>query len=308
MARDDPYPTSPPTSQVANRKKKSDDDPFGSGPPGAGGGGTGKYLGIPEGYSVTRSIQPHPGMPYPQYAHGFNYTTQSWGTQPYQTKAGQPGPMYKSGDEFKPAGKDTDSIIDMQRKLVVSGYLTVEDKYRLGDWDEPTINAYRTLLEDANRAGVDADAMVRHRMENAQAMGPGHKMIDPNTGEIVDVPYQREPLQLDLPNRDDLLRVFRAATTDKLGQALPDSAYQEMVDAYMWKNIQYQAEANQFQNDIGQAQWEGAPPPTQLVREQPPSPEAFAEAEAKRRDPGGYEATQAYDYAQEFFNSIGGYG
>jgi hypothetical protein len=149
--------------------------------------------------------------------------------------------------------------------------------------------------------------MVRHRMANVQGGGKGHLMIDPNTGEIVEVPFQGEPLQLDLPNRDDLIRVFEAASTDKLGQALPRASIEDMVDAYMWKNIAYQKEANDFTNAMGQAEWEGTAPPTALVREQPPSPETFAVTEAKRRDPGGYQATQAYDYAQEFFGALGGY-
>ena len=41
---------------------------------------------------------------------------------------------------------------------------------------------------------------------------------------------------------------------------------------------------------------------------QPPSPETFAETEAKRIDPGGFAATRlSQEFAPVFFESLGGY-
>jgi hypothetical protein len=253
-------------------------------------------------------------MPYPQYAHGFSYSTQSWGiqgTNPTFKHAGksQPPKFYKDGDEWIPAGRDSDQIIDMQRKLVMGGYLDPMEGFDLGKWDEKTRLAYKALLEDANGQGLDADSAIRRAIQNGERVGKGGRMtIDPETGELVEIPYQGEPLQLQLPNKDDLRRVFTAAATDKLGQALPPEAIEDMVDAYTWKQIQFQKQGYDFQEAQGRAEWEGSPMPQgALVREEPPTPEGFAEAEAKRRDPGGFQATQAYDYAQEFFNALGGY-
>jgi hypothetical protein len=296
---------------ILDKPNSGDDNPLKGGPPsgrGTAGGGSGvrgTLLGVPKGYETERAGQPHPGMSIPQYAHGYNYRTHSWGTQPADST------RYVEGDEVKPANKPTDDIIEMQRKLVMAGYLSSTAGFGLGKWDNRTMAAYKNLLEDANRQGLDADSTLRRAIENGgmQIGGKtGRFTIDPETGEIVPisfVPPNLPPLQA--PNRADLIRVFTAATADKLGQALPPDQIAQMADAYRMISLQPQVEQNNYAIAQARAEFEGTNPPQAPVIESAPTAEGFAQDEAKRRDPGGYEATQAYGYAQEFFDALGGY-
>jgi hypothetical protein len=284
-------------------------------------GGTesrGGPLGVPKGYTaaVQRSWTPSPGRSGRVNTGALRYT--------YEQR-----PRYMDGDEWRPATRAVDEIVEMQQKLVIAGYLDANDGFRLGMWDGPTRTAYRYLLEDSNASGLDADTMLYRAAQGIEiggggggagggggGRGRGGYMIDPETGELIPIPQEQfiaPPMQVRTTNPDDLRRVFRSAVIDKLGVGWSQKEIDELVQAYNWKELQVQADA--YRQEVARMEQEfnyelGGPKPTtkQITSVDVASPEAFIEEEARRRDPGGFQATQmAEDYAPAFFDALGGY-
>jgi hypothetical protein len=69
--------------------------------------------------------------------------------------------LYFSGDEWAPVNSPS-AIISLQEKLIAAGLLD-EDDVRIGYWDEKSAAAYRGVLSQANRRGVNAMTARKRR-------------------------------------------------------------------------------------------------------------------------------------------------
>jgi hypothetical protein len=205
--------------------------------------------------------------------------------------------------------------------LLIAGYLRPDDDFTWGRWDPTTMDAYGTLLSEANMSGMTADAQLREAAmgvrsdQGPEGSGRGHWEVDPETGQPawVEDPFVAPPLQVRTTNKDELRAVYRSAVRDKLGAGWSDAQINELVDAYNWKEIALQADA--YRQEVGrleqewQAEGGGPAPTTQVISEvSAPSPEAFLDTELRRRDPAGYAAGQiGNEFAPAFFDALGGY-
>lgn len=271
---------------------------------------TGTPLGVPKDYSasVQRSWTPSPGRSGRVDLGALRYTHEQ-------------APRYFDGDEWKPAGESTDSIVERQQKLVLAGYLDPDAGFALGRWDGPTRKAYQYLLEDANAAGITADMMLYRAAQSVPIGGEGGGRgrgggftIDPETGELVPIPEEQfvaPAFEVQVPNRDDVRRVVRDASINKLGIALSEKEIDDIARIYGWKVMAVQADAysqevERMRQEFEFEQGRGPAPTTkQITSVEAPSWETVAEEEFKRRDPGGYQATQLADYSEAFFEAIG---
>jgi hypothetical protein len=275
-----------------------------------GGGGSSsdrKPLGVPAGYTATveRSWTPSPGRSGRVNLAAGRYMAEQ-------------GPRYFTGDEWKPAQRPTGSIVAMQQALVVAGYIGADDSFLLGVWDTPTRKAYSRLLEDANAACITDEAMLTRA---AQGMpiggggsggqgGGGGTHIDPRTGEVVEDQYMPPPLALQVPNFEDSRKVIRSAVIDKLGQGWSQQQIDDLARDYQWRVMQSQTDAYRQETQRGREIFEaGRSDLNQITTVAAPTAQTFAEEEAQRRDPGGYQAAMiANDFAPAFFEAVGAGG
>lgn len=225
-------------------------------------------------------------------------------------------PRYFDGDEWKPASRDPDSIVDMQRSLVIAGFLSPTDSFRLGAWDEPTRDAYKSLLEYANASGLTADVALQRYAEGTPppggtgggggsgqggSSGPG-SYFDPITGEWVTEKFKPPPLELRTSNKEDLRRVMRSAVIDKLGEGWSQAQIDELVDAYNWEEIRTQKDAYDQQVAGMEDEFYGREPSTKPITQvDVASPETFLEDELQKRDPVGVQEGQV---VQELVPSV----
>lgn len=216
---------------------------------GRGGGGASQPSAAPEGTNYRRPL----GVPN-------DWTTMDpggfRGMSPRAVEGfggvNKRAPRYYDGDELRPAGSGFDSIVARQRALVLGGYLAEDFTY--GRWDPPTIDAYKTLLEEANAAGLTAEQMLSNAAQGIAINmggsgegggGRGGYTIDPETGELVSLAetFAPPPLEISTTNKADLARVFEGASQNYLGVALPRDQIERMVEAYNWVEIQAQKDA-----------------------------------------------------------------
>jgi hypothetical protein len=186
------------------------------------------------------------------------------------------GPQYYEGDEWEPAGLSPTSIRDIQQAMFEAGLL--DSGFRIGVWDGVSAGAYADVLAYANAAGISAQqALVRMAA----------------TGEF-NPEEAPPPLVVQRTNPEDLRRVFRATIINELGQGWSQEQINRMVASY------HQAEEAAYRQER-EMQVEGRSGSFNA----PPSPEAFAEAEAMRVDPTGVGAHDLIaDYVPTFMQLV----
>jgi hypothetical protein len=208
-------------------------------------------------------------------------------------------PRYFDGDESDPGRMPPHHIANLQRLLVDAGLL---DNPRWGFWDRASQGAYQTALAESNRNDVDVQTLLTTYADSAamaeqEARGPY-------------VPS--EPLTLRTTHPDDLKLMFRDVSAKALGVAWTDRQIDELVNAYNWQEIAVQADAYSQNVERERQLYEtGATDITQITEKSLPSPENYAIAEAKRRDPAGFQAAEIGEeggYADAFFGALGGFG
>lgn len=318
--QDNPIENGPPSRGSSN---SSGDDrrssSSGSQPGVLGPGGN----NLPRTYSVERPN-------YWELTFGRpNYWKQALGQQRQGYGTAEIKPRYFDGDQFRPAGRDTDSIIDMQRRMMAAGFLAPGD-FNLGVWGPETIDAYSELLGYANTVGLDAEsALIHYANSNMGGMMEGEGggeggtggsaggwTLDPETGEMIPTveTFVPPPLEIRTTNKDDLKAVMRQATA-LLGQGFSEAEVAELVESYNWMEIKAQKDAYDTEVGIMQQEFAGTSPggqayvPSSAAREvSVPSPEVYLDKKARERDPAGYQATQiAEDFAPSFFDALQGY-
>lgn len=260
-----------------------------------------KPIGVPKGYTVPvqRSWTPSPGRSGRVDLAAGRYMVDQ-------------GPRYMAGDEWKPANNSPAGIAEAQKMLAAAGLLK---DWRYGVWDEPTRKAWIKVLGYANSRGItDRMALIElasaPRSEGGGTDGGGQWTVDENGNPVfVEEGFQAPPLQLKLPNKQDVERVLRSSVIEKLGEGWDQQQIGDLADMYIAKVRGVQEDAYRQEIDRMEDEFygrEGASEPITTV--EAPSLETFAEDELRRRDPGGFEATQvAEDYAPAFFAALGGY-
>lgn len=216
-----------------------------------------------------------------------DYTTQ-YSPLPREVAPVSRPPRYFDGDEFMPVQFSPDKIADLQRQLVAVGLLRPGIRIGVGDWDEPSIDAFYRLLGYANQNGISWKAALN----KLSTEGAGFSEVD-EFGNLVPVGQSAGEL---VPTRttppEELRRVFRTAVIDTLGQGWDEGRIESMVSSYQAMEIQRQQEAfsaeGTSQNIVGI-----------------PSPESFAIEQAETAEPGRAQAEQGLDYANQFMDLIG---
>lgn len=182
---------------------------------------------------------------------------------------------YVSSDQWLPVNETSTTIAQLQLSLADAGLLDLSDLDHedLGYYDDATRNAYRDLLTRANAMGTTwDDALGRLRANPVPARKP--------KGESAQLPVVTHP--------DDLKAIFRAGARRASGTGkIDDAELDDMVKAFQSMQVQ------------SQKQTTGT-----VVR--PPDPEVFADTEAKRLDPVGYDAHKFLDKFAVVQETLGG--
>lgn len=135
-------------------------------------------------------------------------------------------PRYYEGDEHRPASYPTESVANIQRALASAGLYGDRTRFRLGVWDEPTVTAYRKLLEYANRSGVD-EAVALQQYAAGMEVDPDDPNSPAGSGGA-----KRAPLTVRQTNPADLREMAETLIAAKTGRR--DSALADrMVNAYL---------------------------------------------------------------------------
>lgn len=329
MALDDPQPPGSPRRTSSTGKRQSQPSPEPSQNPtrtGGGGSSSGSKLpGVPIGYgdetrAYTRADQPNWQYPYVVQRPMVPGLGASPGTVPRSDRL-----LYKEGDELRPIGMGAAGIAETKRKLVLAGYLSLNNIGALGIWNDDAIKAYKTALLDANRMGMSINTLLHEAALQNPGMGGGGGggsdggggggggwTIDENGNLVPQAPEQfvPEPFTPSLPNPDDVRAVFRSASIDKLGQAMSTKDVEDMTRAYMWKVGMLQADA--YQQMVARDEQlfnTGTTDIDQITTVQAPSAENWLSEELERTRPGEVNAAQVgEDYAPAFFQALGGFG
>lgn len=197
---------------------------------------------------------------------GYEVPRQSTGIFDRIANLGAPPkpPTFMEGDDWKPARQSPEAIARVQQQLVNAGLL--DGTYRIGLWDEKTRQAYRGVLQWANASGVDDDAEALDYLVQTRA-------------QFGEPAQERAPLLAQVSNPLDVRRTAEDVVIDRLGSLQPGLADQ-ITSGYR----QQELAAQQSQYDMGET---GGTVVT------PPSVEAYAEDQARRADPTGFDAHEA---------------
>jgi hypothetical protein len=202
---------------------------------------------------------------------------------------------YFDGDEALPASLAPHNIAALQRMLVEANLL---DNPRWGFWDAASQEAYKTALHEANRSDTDIQTLLTTYQEAAAV------------GELeAKGPFQAPALQIRQHNKDDLRSLFRDAAVKLTGMGWSHEDVERAVNAFVAEETRIQTDAQTQMIERDRQLYEtGSTDINQITEVDIRSPELFIEDEARRRDPGGFRATQvAEDYAPAFFDALGGF-
>lgn len=95
-------------------------------------------------------------------------------------KQEQVAPRYYSPNLDAPAAWSSEKIASLQQDLVKAGLLKARS-FRLGVYDDSTRDAYRGILEHANRAGNDAAESMKSFMASPAPAGADRAPFSPRT-------------------------------------------------------------------------------------------------------------------------------
>ena len=143
------------------------------------------------------------------------------------------GAQYFDGDQWRPASASANTVVQLQQAMATAGLLT---NFRLGVWDEESADAYAKVLGYANAAGISDQLALQQMVESPEiAMGggeggggSGRRIIgfDEN-GDPIYSEYVPPPLELRTTSREDLKKLFRSLTSEKLGVGWTDAQLDE---------------------------------------------------------------------------------
>jgi len=220
----------------------------------------------------------------------------------------QPGYLkYFEQDVSAPliAGRGNPGLIaELQRQLAAVGL--VSSGVPRGVWDPKTEKGYRRLLEIANVWGMSDQAAlnqmlaeaegavvedfggnIQRRSTSSEGEGGGGRGFRVENGEFVEEgpeAFVPPPLELQLPNPDDIGRVVRKASIDMMGQAMDQGSVNAMTSAYIAEVTRLQREAYNRMVERERQIWEtGASDIQEITTVQAPSAEGFAERELENR-------------------------
>lgn len=194
---------------------------------------------------------------------------------PTTTTTQSVAPRYFSGEEWRPGSLQSDDMIALQKYMVSVGVIK-PGVGQFGVWDKTWADAYQKVLGFANSAGLDVQTALTRWGDMGAAEGE-----------------QRAPLVKQLTNPDDLRKAFHDTIVNTLGQGWTQDRIERMVQNYQAE----EAAAQQQNYDIE---------PTGGTVTAPPSPAAFAEAQARQEDPKSAVAHTGLSYEKKFFDMLGG--
>lgn len=184
-------------------------------------------------------------------------------------------PTFYEGDQYRPATLGPAGIADLQRAMIAAGLIDASD-IQLGVWDGASIQGYEKLLGYANMTGLtSATAALAQWSSLHDKYGASAK-----------------PLTVQLSNPDELRQVFRAAVIGELGQGWDSGKIDAMVASYQQTERDYAARAQQVNQAGGEIT-------------APPSPEAYAKAQAMAQDPTGVAAHDYLEFVNQFHQLVG---
>lgn len=178
---------------------------------------------------------------------------------------------YFDGDEWAPQGWGPERMAELQLAMHKAGLLS--DSVHIGEWLEESANAFKNVLEFANRTGVSwEDALGR------MASSPTLKSLK-GSGPT------RAPFAARLSNPEDLREVFKQSAYGLLGGKgfIDDTQLDQMVSAY------HQIETSSQRSAYDAAGAGGA-------ATEAPRPDTFAEGQLEELDPEGVKAGRMASY------------
>lgn len=148
--------------------------------------------------------EPMPGS-YVGYKYGV--------VTPYGTL--QRTPQYFQGDEDQIASFTPEEIASIQKRMQKAGVLG--NKYRIGIADDTTIDAFKNVLENANRSGTNWNAAL-------------------NTLQAT--PRSGEGLTYKVSNPEDIKAVIQQTASKVLGRSADDQLVNRLVKSYQQLQVQ----------------------------------------------------------------------
>lgn len=242
-------------------------------------------IGVPDDYRTPTPASSYPG--------GFSAREGGSATGVGEVSR---GPLYYDGDELKPAQWSPDRVLDLQRQLIAADLISPGTRLRLGVMDDATIDAYYRLLASANRFGSNwMGALDRLMGESQAAQGgaAGQLMEVDEHGNLVG-PGAADQLPTRTTAPEDLIRVFRQASIEQLGQALPENELDRLVGAYNMMEIERQREAFAAEGTSNNVV-------------SPPSPESFVTETFLRDRPEQVEEENALGAMEDFMGLVRGF-
>lgn len=288
---------------------------LGGGTPSGGGGGSGallaggpppattpdqqrqdqgpKPLGVPRDYRVPSVVTERPAQTADSIAR---HAEAGLGQGAVVSR----GPRYYDGAQWTPAAASPQSVAQIQRAMATAGLLS---DFTLGVWDSKTADAYAEVLTYANASGLDDQTALQQMVEapridmgQGSGSGGGRRIVGFNPdGSPIYSEYVAPPLEIKPTNRDDLKRMFRSLTAEKLGVGWTDEQLNELVDGYNWQEVRVARQNYDQQVAMERTAFNEGPQAVAgqtFTTEQAPSPETFAENQLIARDPTGYQAAQ----------------
>lgn len=178
-------------------------------------------------------------------------------------------PRYKTEDIYKwNIGKSPEDVWMLQQRMMKAGLIAPGQKLRQGVFDSVTSAAYKKALEFANQNLMDDDQALT-TLEETPAFDT----------------TPTEPLQFDLPDRNDVKTMANQVSRTVLGRNVDEATQEAIAQAYEEKLMALQQQ--QYQN----AAIDGA------KNYQAPDAQQFAQDMIRKQNPG---EAQAHDYANTY--------
>lgn len=197
-------------------------------------------------------------------------------------------PRYFDGDQWLPGSLSPQDMTTLQKAMVAAG-MAKPGQLQIGVWDTASMSVYSQLLAYANSSGTDWKTAL-------DQWGAAHT-ANPETGAT------HVPLTVKVTNPDDLRSVFRAAIINTLGQGWDSAKIDQMVNAY--QGVETQAQYQQYaQQGSGSSDPSAGTGGTVVA---PPTPQAFAEQQAKTENPDLAQEHDTLGYISQFHQMLAGW-
>lgn len=195
-------------------------------------------------------------------------------------------PRYYTGDEYLPGGRELPDRLALAQELVRVGLL--DDKFATGAWNTQTRGAYKSLLQQANMAGMTWRDLLDQKIAEVDQLGVDRLPGSEGAGT------KRAPNVVELTDPASIRPVIQSAAQELYGADLPEDQVAQITDSF--RNIERQRQTQEYEL--------GGPDSAGGEVDKIPSLDDYARERIKAANPNQVAATQFGNHLNDVISTF----